>query len=509
MASARSSATRASPCSFRNGASAGPRRGSLHRAPRARRLLRLRRPRARVHARARADRVGEARAARSSALVPRWMGSKMALSTSCSPSARASSSPTPGAANSRRPRCSACGRCSTCSRAGRRCPASASGWSSASRRAKATASSSIRSRAGSRTSVSRRCSRIGCRATRRARSASPPTTTASGCCRREPVPLSLGELGRLLAAPDVEATSSRASTPPSSGAASSARSRASRGSSSRAIPGEPHPTRQLQASSALLYDVFAEYDRDNPLLAQAVREVLERQLEAPRLAAALDAPARQRARCSRDRARPTPFAFPLMVEIFREKLSTEALETRVARMVAELEEAANALLTHARYHRLITQESPMPCRHPVRPHRKSRARHRRVSRPRLRHRRRASRRPARRSSSTAARPEALAAAAKRSTDAGLDRVDRRCSTSPTATAIKRGVDGIVEPRTASSTSSSTTPASSAAMPLVDFPQQDWDDDHRDQPDRAVPRLAGGAAGNDRAQAAARSSTSRR
>ena len=49
------------------------------------------------------------------------------------------------------------------------------------------------------------------------------------------------------------------------------------------FPGEPHPQRQLQASSALLYNVFAEYDRDNPLLKQAVREVLERRLEAPRL----------------------------------------------------------------------------------------------------------------------------------------------------------------------------------------------------------------------------------
>ena len=39
-------------------------------------------------------------------------------------------------------------------------------------------------------------------------------------------------------------------------------------------------------------------------------------------------------------ARPTPFAFPLMVEMFREKLSTEALASRVARMVAELERAA-------------------------------------------------------------------------------------------------------------------------------------------------------------------------
>ena len=106
-------------------------------------------------------------------------------------------------------------------------------------------------------------------------------------------------------------------------------------------PGEPNPARQLQASSALLYDVFAEYDPDNLLLAQAVREVLERQLEAPRIDAALKRLRGQRARLTNP-ARPTPFAFPLLVEMFKEELSTEALDARVARMVAALEEAANA-----------------------------------------------------------------------------------------------------------------------------------------------------------------------
>ncbi len=42
-------------------------------------------------------------------------------------------------------------------------------------------------------------------------------------------------------------------------------------------------------------------------------------------------------------ARPTPFAFPLMVELFREKLSNENLADRIARMVAQLEKAPAAL----------------------------------------------------------------------------------------------------------------------------------------------------------------------
>ena len=105
-------------------------------------------------------------------------------------------------------------------------------------------------------------------------------------------------------------------------------------------PGQPQSNRQLQTSSGLLWDVFNEYDPGNLLLKQATREVLERQLEAPRLEKALARMRGCRALIT-DPPRPTPFAFPLMVEAFREKLTTEALETRVARMVADLEKAAD------------------------------------------------------------------------------------------------------------------------------------------------------------------------
>lgn len=101
-------------------------------------------------------------------------------------------------------------------------------------------------------------------------------------------------------------------------------------------PGQNKSSKQLQASSGLLYDVFTTYDSENLLLKQAVREVLERQLEASRLAAAL-----LRLRGSKALLmhceRPTPFSFPLMVERLREKLSTEQIEQRVARMIAEID----------------------------------------------------------------------------------------------------------------------------------------------------------------------------
>jgi len=107
------------------------------------------------------------------------------------------------------------------------------------------------------------------------------------------------------------------------------------------FPGQPKSTRQLQASSGLLYEVFRKYDAGNLLLTQAEREVLEQELDLARLRAAL---ARMRGMrlAYRHLQQPTPFAFPLLVERLREQLSTEQLAERIARMVAELEQRAAA-----------------------------------------------------------------------------------------------------------------------------------------------------------------------
>jgi ATP-dependent Lhr-like helicase len=157
-----------------------------------------------------------------------------------------------------------------------------------------------------------------------------------------PVELGLHEIGALLAAPDVEADILAGLNAAELGRRQFREIARVAGLVFQGYPGQPQSNRQLQASSGLLWDVFNEYDPGNPLLRQATREVLERQLEAPRLAAALARMRRTRARITMPR-RPTPFAFPLMVEMFREKLTTEALETRVGRMVQELERAAEAM----------------------------------------------------------------------------------------------------------------------------------------------------------------------
>ncbi|MEP6764473.1 MAG: ligase-associated DNA damage response DEXH box helicase [Gemmatimonadaceae bacterium] len=104
-------------------------------------------------------------------------------------------------------------------------------------------------------------------------------------------------------------------------------------------PGQSKSVKQVQASSGLLYDVFVRYDPDNLLIQQANREVLERQLEASRLGRVL-----QRLRESAVRIvhvdRPTPLAFPLLVDSTRAKVSTEKLVDRVRRMTVHAERAS-------------------------------------------------------------------------------------------------------------------------------------------------------------------------
>ncbi len=104
-------------------------------------------------------------------------------------------------------------------------------------------------------------------------------------------------------------------------------------------PGAPKSTRQLQASSGLFYDVFRKYDPENQLLAQADAEVLRQELDVAGLDIALTHLRALPLTITR-LPRPSPFAFPLMVERFRERLSTEKLADRVARMVRDLEHAA-------------------------------------------------------------------------------------------------------------------------------------------------------------------------
>jgi len=105
------------------------------------------------------------------------------------------------------------------------------------------------------------------------------------------------------------------------------------------IPRSGKTARQLQASSNLFFDVFQKHDPGNLLVAQAYREVMERQLESARLARTLERLSRARVAIT-DPPRTTPFGFPLLVDRTRDRVSSETLADRVRRMQLALERAA-------------------------------------------------------------------------------------------------------------------------------------------------------------------------
>lgn len=127
-------------------------------------------------------------------------------------------------------------------------------------------------------------------------------------------------------------------------------------------PGAPKSTRQLQASSSLFYDVFRQYDPDNLLLTQAQQEVLRQELEVERLEHTLLRLQTRQIQIQHIK-RPTPFGFPLLVERFRENLTSEKLADRITRMVRDLEKAAggeadeNELREQARFSAAEPQRS--------------------------------------------------------------------------------------------------------------------------------------------------------
>ncbi|WP_347170502.1 ligase-associated DNA damage response DEXH box helicase [Pseudomonas salmasensis] len=105
-------------------------------------------------------------------------------------------------------------------------------------------------------------------------------------------------------------------------------------------PGAPKSTRQVQASSGLFFEVFKQYDPQNLLLAQAGEEVLRDELDIRRLEQTLNHLSTLKLDLYTIQ-RPTPLAFPLLVERMRESMSSEKLSERIARMVKDLEKVAD------------------------------------------------------------------------------------------------------------------------------------------------------------------------
>jgi len=106
-------------------------------------------------------------------------------------------------------------------------------------------------------------------------------------------------------------------------------------------PGKGITHKNLYASTRLLFDVFLEYDTQNLLVKQSFNEVLNLQLELQRIEAVLHQIKAQKI-IIKYPPRPTPFAFPILVDRMREQFSSESIEDRIGRMTLQLERYAQA-----------------------------------------------------------------------------------------------------------------------------------------------------------------------
>lgn len=102
----------------------------------------------------------------------------------------------------------------------------------------------------------------------------------------------------------------------------------------KGYPGQPIKDRHLQSSSQLIFQVFEEYDPHNLLLRQSYDEVINHQLEMPRLRKAMLRISQQRI-ILKHPEKPTPFAFPIMVDRLRDRMTSETLQTRIKKMSVE------------------------------------------------------------------------------------------------------------------------------------------------------------------------------
>jgi len=96
-------------------------------------------------------------------------------------------------------------------------------------------------------------------------------------------------------------------------------------------PGKGITNRHLQASSSMIYKVFEDYDTDNLLMKQANEEVLSLQFEKSRLSESL-ARINHQEIVVKKLVKPTPLCFPIMVDRFRERFTSEKLSDQIAKM---------------------------------------------------------------------------------------------------------------------------------------------------------------------------------
>jgi len=102
------------------------------------------------------------------------------------------------------------------------------------------------------------------------------------------------------------------------------------------FPGKKKKDRHLQSSAQLIFNVFKDYEPESLLYQQTYDEVMTFQLEESRLRDVLKKILSQHKIISRP-TKATPFAFPIMVDRLREKMTSERLSDRIANMKLDLE----------------------------------------------------------------------------------------------------------------------------------------------------------------------------
>lgn len=101
-------------------------------------------------------------------------------------------------------------------------------------------------------------------------------------------------------------------------------------------PGQPVRGKHLQMNSGIIYRALADYDPENLLLKQAEEEVLSLQLEQARFLESMERINKQQIKLIRT-TQPTPFSFPILVDGMRERITSESLSDRIAKMQLNME----------------------------------------------------------------------------------------------------------------------------------------------------------------------------
>lgn len=102
------------------------------------------------------------------------------------------------------------------------------------------------------------------------------------------------------------------------------------------FPNKPIKAKHLQSGAQLFFDVFKDYEPDNLLYQQAIEETFDHGMERGRMIQVFENIQQQRI-VWRECQQPTPFAFPLITDRIRSKISSERVEDRIKKMYLQLE----------------------------------------------------------------------------------------------------------------------------------------------------------------------------